>query len=85
MDNFILPTDRMFIDSPDPGPHCICSRCGEPIIDDIPIRIVQRVLINEAFGNYQIYWQYDYEYRFHAKCIGITFVDTIDPDEFEIE
>jgi len=73
MDNFILPTDRMFIDSPDPGPHCICSRCGEPIIDDVPIRIVQRELI------------YDYEYRFHAKCIGITVADTVDPDEFEIE
>jgi hypothetical protein len=42
----ILPTDTAFIDSPDAGPNCLCSRCGKAITRDdnsdfflVPIRV----------------------------------------------
>lgn len=54
----ILPTDRVFQDSPDAGwPECICSRCGKPIPEnDQPIRC----------------WTEDgkLEWRYHPACLG---------------
>ena len=54
----ILPTDRMFKDSPDAGdPLCICSRCLLPIGEaDLPIR----AFAESGRG----------EYRYHVKCQG---------------
>lgn len=47
------------------GPDCLCSRCGQPILEpDIAIR-----------G-----WPEDanaYSYRFHPACLGMRTADTI--------
>lgn len=71
----ILPTDRMFIDSPQPGPDCLCSRCGMPITEGIPIRAVDERSI--------------YEYRYHPDCAGMYAAGivgglTVDEIDFEI-
>lgn len=60
----ILPTDRMFKDSPFPGwPECICSRCGNLIMENqVPIRC----------------WPESgkFEFRYHPECLGFkTFPD----------
>ncbi len=65
----ILPTDRVFQDSPDAGwPECICSRCGQPIgEDDCPIRA----------------WTEDgkSEWRYHPACLGAETFSSIDIEE----
>lgn len=53
----ILETDRGFDDSPDVGDiECICSRCGDVIIEGVPLRVFLE-------GNR--------EYRYHPKCVGL--------------
>ncbi len=61
----ILPTDRLFGDSPDVGdPACLCSRCGEPILEgDAP-----SVRVWPDSGSLVV-GQPDEEYRFHARCL----------------
>ncbi len=68
----ILPTDRMFLDSPQPGPDCICSRCGLPITEGIPIRAWPDDIEKNAASNY--------EYRYHPGCVGVYMADEIDFD-----
>ncbi len=48
----------LFLDSPDVGPDCLCSACGLPILEGVPIRV-----FSEAEGG---------EYRYHptAECAG---------------
>lgn len=80
----ILPTDRMFLDSPEPGRDCICSRCGRPITEGIPIRVVP----DDADPRTT-----NYEYRYHPGCIGAYASDEVDfdvpeedlNDEFELK
>lgn len=62
----VLPTDRLFADSPDAeDPACLCSRCGLAFNGESPVRA----------------WPEDgnCEYRFHPHCIGVT--PTYYPDE----
>lgn len=65
----ILPTDRRFHTSPEPGdPLCLCSRCWKAIDEQtVPIRA----------------WPESgaYEYRFHPSCLGFDSDD--DDDELE--
>lgn len=76
----ILPEDKMFVDSPDPGPDCICSRCGNPITDETPIRAQP---VDDHPDSIR------YEYRYHPGCVGMYASDSLDMedifDEFEIE
>jgi hypothetical protein len=64
----ILPSDRRFTDSPDVGDRaCICSRCSRPIPEnEVPIRA----------------WPESgaYEYRFHARCLGLQGSDPTAPE-----
>ena len=54
----ILPTDRIFDNSPDVGhPDCLCSRCGQLIREEeLSIRCIREP------GK---------EYRFHPRCVGL--------------
>ncbi len=54
----IKESDRLFTDSPDAGdPECHCSRCQKLIgEEEVPIRML-------VDGKY--------EYRYHARCLGI--------------
>lgn len=62
----ILPTDRLFFDSPYEGdPDCICSRCLKPI--------------KEGEGAIRAWPENgDYEFRFHPGCLGFKTFDEID-------
>lgn len=54
----IRQSDRIFTDSPDAGPECLCSRCGKPITEDDgpPIRAWPE--------------NSNCEYRYHPVCLG---------------
>lgn len=55
----ILPTDRLFMDSPDTGrPDCLCSRCNVKIQED---ETAIRVFVNKGK---------DGEYRFCEFCMS---------------
>ena len=63
----IKPTDKLFRDSPDVGPQCICSRCGKPIESGVPIRA----------------WPRDnLEYRFHPECLGFRTISYYTKDDY---
>lgn len=53
--------DTPFLDSPDVGPKCICSRCGKPILNGVPIRAWPPAT---APGGIQV------EFRYHPECLG---------------
>ncbi|HWQ96304.1 MAG TPA: hypothetical protein VN368_02915 [Candidatus Methylomirabilis sp.] len=52
----IYASDWKYMDSPDAGPDCLCSRCGKPILDS-PLRYWPE--------------DGSYEYRYHPACLGL--------------
>ncbi len=66
----ILPTDRIFSNSPDVGPNCTCSRCGKPILKGVPIRCWPDMNTK-------------HEYRFHPQCLGLTVIEDDDIELFD--
>jgi hypothetical protein len=58
----ILPTDTLFLGSPDTGwPECLCSRCG--------------LVIEERCAPAVRCWREGepgFEYRFHPHCLGMA-------------
>lgn len=76
----ILLTDKLFTDSPDVGPTCLCSRCGLVIYHQV-IRAWPDVSANHA----QYYHEKtnveiidietipngEGEYRYHPECLNI--------------
>lgn len=67
----ILPSDRRFTDSPEPGPDCWCSRCDQPIIKGLVFRFWPR----ERNGSIV------YEYRYHPACVGVQVLLEDDEEE----
>lgn len=53
--------DTLFLDSPDVGPKCLCSRCGKPILKGVPIRAWPPTTVP---GGIQV------EFRYHPECLG---------------
>ena len=49
--------DRIWSDSPDMGKDCKCSRCAEPILRGIPMRMFVKAT--------------NQEYRYHLECLGM--------------
>jgi hypothetical protein len=65
----ILPTDRLFPDSPDAGEaDCLCSRCGKVIGEGVGVPI--RAFVDDGRGG---------EYRYHPVCLGS------DPDDDDFD
>lgn len=69
---FPIETDLLFANSPDAGhPDCICSRCGEPIGEEvIPIRV---------------FTDDNREYRYHPDCVGLAVDDLYWDDGSELD
>ena len=66
--NVVLPTDRLFTDSPDVGRRdCLCSRCGQRITD-FSIRVWPKGGASMP-GKY-LYHRALGEYRYHPACFG---------------
>ena len=61
----IKRSDILFVDSPDPGRNCLCSRCQKPIMD----------------GAIRCWPEDGGEYRYHAECVGMkSFLIGFDDD-----
>ena len=57
----VLPTDRLFLVSPETGdPACLCSRCGQ-VCKTTPLRVFIPASYEFPQGA---------EYRYHGRCVG---------------
>lgn len=65
----LLPTDTPFHESLGIGPDCLCSRCSQPILNGVPIR-----MFNENPKPTGTEW------RFHPECLNIKV-----PPDSEVE
>lgn len=62
----VLPTDRLFLVSPETGdPACLCSRCGQ-VCKTTPLRVFIPPSYEFPKGA---------EYRYHGRCVGVPEFD----------